>query len=117
MPPLVQARVSRDGVAIHALTSLLRVKSLQDEVKHQADELRGWNAKLEERVIGQADAVGALVERVALLKAGVKVIDLDVAERVCAEAAEGEVINIANIISAQVALSPPAHVACCHRAV
>ncbi|MBK7331419.1 MAG: response regulator [Betaproteobacteria bacterium] len=30
--------------------SLLRVKALQDEVRRQADELRGWNATLEERV-------------------------------------------------------------------
>ncbi|MCC7486683.1 MAG: response regulator [Burkholderiales bacterium] len=30
--------------------SLLRVKSLQDRVAHQAEELRAWNAKLEERV-------------------------------------------------------------------
>ena len=33
--------------------SLLRVKALQDEVKRQADELKGWNAKLEERVADQ----------------------------------------------------------------
>jgi class 3 adenylate cyclase len=30
--------------------SLLRVKALQDEVKRQADALKEWNAKLEERV-------------------------------------------------------------------
>ena len=30
--------------------SLLRVKSLQDRVSRQAEELRAWNAKLEERV-------------------------------------------------------------------
>jgi len=30
--------------------SLLRVKALQDRVARQADELRAWNAKLEERV-------------------------------------------------------------------
>jgi ATP-dependent Clp protease ATP-binding subunit ClpC len=34
-------------------------------------DLEALRAKLEERVIGQPDAVGALVERVALLKAGV----------------------------------------------
>jgi len=33
--------------------SLLRVKALQDEVKRQADELKEWNAKLEERVADQ----------------------------------------------------------------
>ena len=33
--------------------SLLRVKALQDEVKRQADALKEWNAKLEERVSEQ----------------------------------------------------------------
>ena len=33
--------------------SLLRVKALQDEVKRQAEELKEWNAKLEERVADQ----------------------------------------------------------------
>ncbi len=37
----------------------------------RALDLDALRAKLEERVIGQPDAVGALVERVALLKAGV----------------------------------------------
>ena len=30
--------------------SLLRVKALQDEVRRQAEQLRQWNARLEERV-------------------------------------------------------------------
>ena len=30
--------------------SLLRIKALQDEVRRQANELKEWNAKLEERV-------------------------------------------------------------------
>ena len=44
--------------------SLLRVKSLQDEVKRQADELRVWNAKLEERVRDQVSQL----ERLSRLK-------------------------------------------------
>ena len=44
--------------------SLLRVKSLQDEVKRQADELRIWNAKLEERVRDQVSQL----ERLSRLK-------------------------------------------------
>ena len=43
--------------------SLLHVKSLQDQVKHQADELRDWNKKLEERVqeqVAQLDRLGRL---------------------------------------------------------
>ena len=44
--------------------SLLRVKSLQDQVAHQAEELRGWNAKLEERVRDQV----AQLERLSRLK-------------------------------------------------
>ena len=44
--------------------SLLRVKSLQDEVKRQAAALKEWNAKLEERVDDQV----AQLERMAQLK-------------------------------------------------
>jgi len=44
--------------------SLLRVKSLQDEVQRQADALKEWNEKLEERVQAQ---VGEL-ERMSQLK-------------------------------------------------
>ncbi len=44
--------------------SLLRVKALQDEVKRQADELRSWNAKLEERVRDQVSQL----ERLSRLK-------------------------------------------------
>ena len=44
--------------------SLLRVKSLQDKVAHQADELREWNAKLEERVKEQVSQL----ERLSRLK-------------------------------------------------
>ena len=44
--------------------SLLRVKSLQDEVKRQADELRAWNARLEVRVQEQVSQM----ERLSRLK-------------------------------------------------
>ena len=44
--------------------SLLRVKSLQDEVHRQAAVLRDWNAKLEERVTEQV----AQLERMSQLK-------------------------------------------------
>ena len=44
--------------------SLLRVKALQDEVRRQAEALRGWNAKLEERVSEQV----AAIERLGRLK-------------------------------------------------
>jgi class 3 adenylate cyclase len=44
--------------------SLLRIKSLQDEIARQADELRGWNAGLEERVAEQV----AQLERLGRLK-------------------------------------------------
>src|SRR5262249_60581635 len=40
--------------------SPLRVKSLQDRVSHQADELRSWNAKLEERVREQVSQLDRL---------------------------------------------------------
>jgi class 3 adenylate cyclase len=43
--------------------SLLRVKSLQDEVGRQADALKEWNVKLEERVqqqVGELDRLGQL---------------------------------------------------------
>ncbi len=40
--------------------SLLRVKSLQDEVRRQAEALRDWNAKLEERVTEQVGAIQRL---------------------------------------------------------
>lgn len=44
--------------------ALLRVKSLQDEVRQQAMELREWNAKLEQRVRKQV----AAIERLGRLK-------------------------------------------------
>ena len=44
--------------------SLLRVKSLQDEVRRQADALKEWNVKLEERVREQV----AQLERMGQLK-------------------------------------------------
>jgi adenylate cyclase len=44
--------------------SLLRVKSLQDRVRRQAEELSEWNAKLEERVREQV----AQIERLSRLK-------------------------------------------------
>ena len=43
--------------------SLLRVKTLQDEVRRQADALKEWNLKLEERVneqVGQLERMGQL---------------------------------------------------------
>ena len=40
--------------------SLLRVKSLQDQVMQQADELRAWNTKLEERVREQVSQLDRL---------------------------------------------------------
>jgi adenylate cyclase len=44
--------------------ALLRIKSLQDEVRRQAEELREWNAKLEDRVRKQVSAI----ERLGRLK-------------------------------------------------
>jgi adenylate cyclase len=44
--------------------SLLRVKALQDEVRRQADELKAWNARLEERVAEEV----AEVQRLSQLK-------------------------------------------------
>jgi len=44
--------------------SLLRVKTLQDEVRRQAEELREWNERLEERVRQQV----AAIERLAQMK-------------------------------------------------
>ncbi|MGW8269885.1 MAG: adenylate/guanylate cyclase domain-containing protein [Burkholderiales bacterium] len=44
--------------------ALLRIKSLQDEVRRQAEQLREWNAKLEERVRKQVSAI----ERLGRLK-------------------------------------------------
>jgi adenylate cyclase len=40
--------------------SLLRVKALQDEVRRQAEALKEWNAKLEERVDQQVAELGRL---------------------------------------------------------
>jgi len=43
--------------------SLLRIKSLQDEIERQAEELRDWNATLEARVqaaLGEIDKLGRL---------------------------------------------------------
>ncbi len=40
--------------------SLLRVKSLQDEVRRQADALKEWNTKLEERVADQVTQLARL---------------------------------------------------------
>jgi class 3 adenylate cyclase len=42
--------------------SLLRVKVLQDEVRRQADELRAWNDRLEERVREQVAAIDRLAK-------------------------------------------------------
>jgi len=46
------------------VSSLLRVKSLQDEVRRQAEALREWNAELEQRVEQQVSAI----ERLGRLK-------------------------------------------------
>ncbi len=42
--------------------SLLRVKTLQDEVRRQAEELREWNDRLEERVREQVAAIDRLAQ-------------------------------------------------------
>ena len=42
--------------------SLLRVKSLQDEVKRQAEALKEWNAKLEERVNEQVEQLKGMAQ-------------------------------------------------------
>jgi class 3 adenylate cyclase len=42
--------------------SLLRVKSLQDEVKRQAEALKEWNAKLEERVAEQVTQLKGMAQ-------------------------------------------------------
>jgi len=42
--------------------SLLRVKTLQDEVRGQAEELRHWNEQLEERVREQVAAIDRLAQ-------------------------------------------------------
>ena len=42
--------------------SLLRVKVLQDEVRHQAEQLRQWNERLEERVREQVMAIDRLAQ-------------------------------------------------------
>ena len=42
--------------------SLLRVKTLQDEVRRQADELRQWNERLEGRVREQVEAIDRLAQ-------------------------------------------------------
>jgi class 3 adenylate cyclase len=51
------------GELFARVRSLLRVKALQDEVRRQAEALKEWNAKLEERVAAQVrelDRLGAL---------------------------------------------------------
>src|SRR6185503_3390324 len=55
------------------LTAVSSLTGLPEELldEKRALDLEALRAKLEERVIGQPDAVSALVERVALLKAGV----------------------------------------------
>ena len=50
--------------------SLLRVKSLQDEVKRQAEALKEWNLKLEERVAEQVAQIAEHGPAQALLRAG-----------------------------------------------
>ena len=52
------------GELLARVSSLLRVKALQDEVRRQAEALREWNAKLEERVEHQVNAI----ERLGRLK-------------------------------------------------
>jgi ATP-dependent Clp protease ATP-binding subunit ClpC len=65
--PTVQLQHADLLKAVSSLTGL--PGELLDEKR--ALDLEALRAKLEERVIGQPDAVSALVERVALLKAGV----------------------------------------------
>jgi class 3 adenylate cyclase len=48
------------GELFARVRSLLRVKALQDEVRHQAAELQAWNAKLTERVDEQIAQIGRL---------------------------------------------------------
>ena len=65
-----------DAVRLQHADLLKAVSSLSGLPEELLDEKRpldldAFRAKLEERVIGQPDAVSALVERVALLKAGV----------------------------------------------
>ena len=51
------------GELFARVRSLLRVKALQDEVRRQADALKEWNAKLEERVaeqVAELDRLGQL---------------------------------------------------------
>ncbi len=51
------------GELFARVRSLLRVKGLQDEVREQADALKAWNVKLEERVAAQVaelDRLGQL---------------------------------------------------------
>ena len=67
---------TQDEVALHHEDLLKAVSSLTGLPADLLDErrpldLEALRARLEERVIGQSDAVNALVERVALLKAGV----------------------------------------------
>ncbi len=52
------------GELFARVRSLLRVKALQDEVRRQAEALREWNAKLEERVAEQV----AQLDRLSQLK-------------------------------------------------
>ena len=52
------------GELFARVKSLLRIKSLQDEIARQADALREWNARLEERVAEQV----AQLERLGRLK-------------------------------------------------
>ena len=51
------------GELFARVRSLLRVKALQDEVRHQAAELQAWNARLTERVdeqVAQIERLGQL---------------------------------------------------------
>ena len=51
------------GELFARVRSLLRVKALQDEVRHQAAELQTWNAQLKDRVdeqVAQIDRLGQL---------------------------------------------------------
>ena len=51
------------GELFARVRSLLRIKSLQDEVRHQAAELQTWNAQLKDRVdeqVAQIDRLGQL---------------------------------------------------------
>jgi len=69
--------------------SLLRVKSLQDEVRQQAEMLHDWNVKLEERVTEQV----AQLERMGQLKRFFAPAVADAPGQRCAQPSLGAVLH------------------------